>query len=148
MSWSWSVDTPRRAYRSLGGLGLSLIATGHPGMDNWLSYQACNFYRLFLFTGDSHYRTVAKMLTSTGYRTTQYKGNAMGYAKNGLVEEAVGLSDLVVAGTAVWLPWSSVAQIEPLAKLEDIFGEMDLDRLDRVPLAERVRRNHKSGQVI
>jgi len=34
----------------------------------------------------------------------------MGYAKNGLVEEAVGLSDLVVSGTGVWLPWSSMCR--------------------------------------
>src|SRR5699024_7967401 len=33
ISWPWHVETPRRAYRDEGALGLSLIATGHSGMD-------------------------------------------------------------------------------------------------------------------
>lgn len=148
MSWSWEIDTPRAAYRELGGLGLSLIATGHSGLDNWLCYQSCNFYRLFLFTDDEHYRAVARTLMSLSLRTTQYKRNDMGYARSGLVEEAVGLSDLVVSGTGVWLPWCSVAQVEPLAQLEDIFGSPDLDRVERLPLAERKRRNRAFGEQL
>lgn len=72
----------------------------------------------------------------------------MGYETAGLVEEAVGLSDLVVAGTAVWLPWCTVAQIEPLAKSHGIFGHMDLDQIERLPLADRMRRNKEAGTRI
>jgi hypothetical protein len=125
---------------------LGLIATGHSGLDNWLSYQSCNFYRLFLFTDDDYYRAIARTLMSIGLRTTQFNGNDLGYAKNGLVEEAIGLSNLVAEGTNVWLPWSSAAQVEPLSQLEDIFGSTDLDRVEHMPLAERKQRNTAFGQ--
>ena len=132
----------------LGALGLSFIASGHSGVDNRIGYESANFYRLYLFTGDQHYLSLAKVLTGTGLRTTQYKGNDMGYARDGLVEEAVGLSDLVVSGTGVWLPWCTVAQIEPLARLEDIFGSMDIAAIERLPLAERRRRNVEAGRSL
>ncbi|GAA5000185.1 hypothetical protein [Actinopolymorpha pittospori] len=148
IGWGWQMDTPRRAYRDHGPLGLSLIASGHSGIDNWISYESANFYRLYLFTGDAHYRDVARFLLSTSFRTTQYVGNNVGYAVNGLVEEAVGLADLVVSGTGVWLPWCTVAQLEPLARLEDIFGSMDITAIERLPLAERKRRNREAGQIL
>jgi hypothetical protein len=148
IGWSWQVDTPRPAYRDKGALGLSLIAAGHSGIDNWISYESANFYRLYLFTGDRHYLDIAKFLTSTSLRTTQYPGNNLGYAFDGLVEEAISLSDLFLSGTNVWLPWSTVAQVEPLARLEDIFGSADLNQIEALPLAQRQQLNTAAGKSL
>jgi hypothetical protein len=131
-----------------GALGLSLIAAGHSGIDNWISYESANFYRLYLFTEDRHYLDIAKFLTSTSLRTTQYPGNNLGYAFDGLVEEAISLSDLFLSGTNVWLPWSTVAQVEPLARLEDIFGSADLNQIEALPLAQRQQLNTAAGKSL
>ncbi|MDX6293921.1 MAG: hypothetical protein QOH50_2996 [Kribbellaceae bacterium] len=39
------------------------------------------------------------------------------------------MSDLFLSGANVSLPWSTVAQVEPLARLEDIFDSSDLKPL-------------------
>lgn len=130
MAWGWPIpNTPRPAYRREAGLGLSLIATGHSGVDNWLCYQSANFFELGRLTRDQHFIEVAKVLTSTSLRTTQLPGNDVGHDRAGLVEEAIGLADFTAYGSNVWLPWCTVAEIEPLAVLEDRHGTCDLDRI-------------------
>jgi hypothetical protein len=148
VAWGYGIDTPRAAYATDGPLGLSLIGAGGSGVDNWITYEGANFYRLYLFTGDAHYLTVASHLTSTAYRTTQYTGQNLGYGRDGLVEEATTLADLTYTGVGTWLPWSTVAQLEPLARLEDIFGSMDLATIEQLPLAERQRRNNAAGSTL
>jgi hypothetical protein len=69
-------------------------------------------------------------------------------SRHGLVEEATTLADLTYTGVGTWLPWSTVAQLEPLARLEDIFGSMDLATLEQLPLAERQRRNNAAGSTL
>jgi hypothetical protein len=147
VAWGYGIDTPRAAYATDGPLGLSLIGAGGSGVDNWITYEGANFYRLYLYTGDAHYLTVASHLTSTAYRTTQYTGHNLGYGRDGLVEEATTLADLTYTGVGTWLPWSTVAQLEPLARLEDIFGSMDLATIEQLPLAERQRRNNAAGST-
>ncbi|MFF0344982.1 hypothetical protein [Kribbella sp. NPDC004875] len=141
VAWRWRITTPRRSYARDGAFGLSFIAAGHSGVDNWICYQSWNFYRIFLFTGDPHYRDVALTILTAGVRTTELPGQSQGYAVPGLVEEAIGLSDLVVSGSNVWLPWCSVAEVEPLSRFLDTFGTLDLGALEAIPLAERQRAN-------
>ncbi|WP_158621346.1 hypothetical protein [Streptomyces triticirhizae] len=143
----WPVATERAAYREDGPLGLSLIAAGHSGMDNWITYEGANFYRLHLFTGDEHYREVARLLTGTAHRTTQYPGNDLGYGEDGRCEEAISLTDMTYSGVGTWPPWVTVAQVEPLSQLQDIFGEMDIETIeDRLGAEQRRERNRRAGQ--
>lgn len=144
-SWPYEIDTPRAAYRDQGALGLSLIAGGARGVDTWLTYSGADYYRLYLWTGDRHYLQVAQDLTSHAYRTTQLPGNDLGYDRDGIVEEAITLSDLVYDGVGTWLPWCTVAQLEPLSVLEDRFGSMDLRRIERRPWRERRELNRRAG---
>ena len=44
-------------------------------------------------------------------------------------------------GVTHWLPWLTVAQIEPLVRLRDVFGSFDIDDIEKLPLAERLRRS-------
>jgi hypothetical protein len=148
VAWGYGIDTPRAAYATDGPLGLSLIGAGGSGVDNWITYEGANYYRLYLFTGDPHYLAVARHLTSTAYRTTQYPGHDLNYGRDGLVEEATTLADLTCTGVGTWLPWSTVAQLEPLARLEDIFGSMDIATIEQLPLAERQRRNTAAGSTL
>jgi hypothetical protein len=128
-AWDYPVASSRPAYAKYGVRGQSLIATGHSNMDTWHSASLYDFYRLYRATNDSHYLAYARLLANNAKLTTQYPGNPLGYARDGLVEEAIGLADLRYWGVSIWLPWISVANAESLALLKDTYGNMDIDAL-------------------
>jgi hypothetical protein len=132
-AWNYPVASNRTAYTKYGVRGQSLIATGHSAMDTWHSASLYDFYRLYRATNDQHYLAYARLLANEAKLTTQYPGNPLGYARDGLVEEAIGLSDLRYGGVSLWLPWNSVAHAEPLALLKDTYGDMDIDALAGSP---------------
>jgi hypothetical protein len=135
-AWNYPVASSRAAYAKYGVRGQSLIATGHSAMDTWHSASLCDFYRLYRATNDPHYLQYARLLANEAKLTTQYPGNSLGYARDGLLEEAIGLSDLRYGGVSLWLPWNSVAHAEPLALLKDTYGNMDIDALSASPSPE------------
>ena len=65
----------------------------------------------------------------------------LGYASPGLQNEALSLPPLRGHGVAHWLPWLGVAQLEPLLRLRDVFGSFDIETIEKLPKAERRRRN-------
>ncbi|WP_081687345.1 RICIN domain-containing protein [Glycomyces tenuis] len=144
-AWNYPVDSSRPAYAQYGVRGQSLIATGHSGMDTWQSGSLFDFYRLYEATGDEHYLEYARHTANETKLTTQWPGNPLGYARDGLLEEAVGLSDLRYGGVNLWLPWNSVAHAEPLARLEDAYGTMDVDDIGAEPGTGQQIRNRHSG---
>jgi hypothetical protein len=73
---------------------------------------------------------------------------ATGYGRDGLVEEAITLADLRYTGVGTWLPWCTVAQLEPLARLDDIFGSMDIATIEQLPLATRQTLNTAAGTTL
>jgi hypothetical protein len=130
----------------LGTTGLSFIATGLSAVDTFLSYGTVDYYRLYLFTGDQHFLRVARLLANNTKQGTELSGN-LGYALPGLAEEATGVADFTHAFTdptnriSYWLPWLTVAQIEPYADLRDMFGSMSIDDIETLPLAQRQQIN-------
>ncbi len=48
---------------------------------------------------------------------------------------------MVYRPIGVWLTWCTVAQLEPLSELEERFGRLAIDEIERLPLAERIRLN-------
>jgi hypothetical protein len=147
-AWNYPVQSSRPAYARHGVRGQSIIATGHSGMDTWQSGMLYDYYRLYRATDDPHYLQQARLLANETKLTTQYPGNALGYARDGLVEEAIGLSDMRYGGVNLWLPWNSVAHAESLAQLQDTYGNMDIDALsndpDPEPAYARIRNRHSN----
>jgi Ricin-type beta-trefoil lectin domain len=127
-AWNYPVNSNRPAYSKYGVRGQSLIATGHSAMDSWHSGTLYDFYRLYRATNDAHYLKYARQVANETKLSTQWPGNPLGYARDGL-EEAIGLADLVYGGVNLWLPWNSVAHAEPFAQLEDTYGNMDIDAI-------------------
>ena len=119
--------------------GLSLIATGHSGSDSDMAAAPFFFYRLSLLTGDAHFRDMARLLLHDTKQLLDWDG-ALGYAAPGLQTEALSLPPLRGHGTTHWLPWLTVAQCAPLVRLRDVFGSFDIDEIERLPAAERLRR--------
>ena len=46
-----------------------------------------------------------------------------------------------------WLPWLTVAQLEPILRLHQVFGSDDIDEIEKMPLPERVRRNRQFSKT-
>lgn len=119
--------------------GLSLIATGHSGADTYMACAPFLFYRLFLLSGEAHFRDMARMLLFDTRQLLDWDGT-LGYAQPGLQTEVLSLTPLRGHGVRVWLPWLTVAQLEPLMRLRDVFGSMNIDEIEKMPKEERLRR--------
>ena len=127
-------------------VGLSLIAAGHSGADTYMAAAPFLFYRLFLLTSDSHYRDMARLLLHDTKQMLDWDGT-LGYAFPGLQTEALGLASPRGHGVTHWLPWLTVAQLEPILRLHQVFGSDDIDEIEKMPLPERVRRNRQFSKT-
>lgn len=119
---------------------LSLIATGHSGADSYMAAAPFFFYRLYLKTDDAHYRDFARFLLPATKNLLDYDGT-LGYKYPGLQTEALSLVMDRNGGVGEWLPWLTVVQLTPLTRLRSVFGTLDLDALDKRPLAARKAQN-------
>lgn len=119
-------------------LGLSLIATGHSGADTYMAAAPFLFYRLSLLTGETHFRDSARMLLHDTKQLLDWDGK-LGYKYPGLQTEALSLPPPRGHGVQSWLPWLTVTQVEPLVRLRDVFGSLDIDAIDQMPLASRLK---------
>ncbi len=126
-------------------VGLSLIATGHSGADNYMAASPFLFYRLSLLTGETHFRDSASMLLRRTKQIMDWDGS-LGYARFGLLTEALTLGPVRGHGVKSWLPWLSVTIAEPLARLKDTYGAMDTEQIEKSTIREvRVRRTKAFG---
>lgn len=108
--------------------GLSVISSGHSGVDNFMSYVYAEFFKLYVWTGEEFFYDFALFAQNNTKQTLNWKGQ-MGYASKGFVLEGTYLSefDFLTAGdTGVWLPWSANATIEPMIIMQELFGDMDV----------------------
>nr|WP_144922194.1 discoidin domain-containing protein [Paenibacillus bovis] len=127
-------------FNESGLIGQSLVATGHSYVDTYMAYLGEAYYRLYLFTDDETYLRFSKLLQNNANYTADWKG-AWGYAHPGLVEEGGNVTELAYSGIGTWLVWNTVAQIQPLSDLEDRFGSMSIEEIEKLPLQERKRLN-------
>ena len=110
--------------------GLSLIATGHSHADVMMGYMSYEYYRLYLYTSDGHYRDFALFLNGNTKQTMDWSGR-LGHVYPGLVEESGELAMQYHNGLGRWLPWCTVAQIESLTRFQERFGSMDVEEIDQ-----------------
>lgn len=145
-AWTYQVNTQFApgadipAYRLYGTRGQGIISTGGSGTDVYLAVEVFDYYRLYLYTGDTHYKDFALYLATETKLSTNWSGR-LGYAYPGLAEEAIDLSSLTYGGVRAWLPWITVAETQPLSELEDAFGNIDINVIEKLSLAERQARN-------
>ena len=118
----------RSPWPACGLVGQSLVATGHSYADMFMAFCSTPYYRLSLETGDDHYRAFARLLADGANRPADVTG-ALHYPDRGEIEEGVSPADFVAAGVGTCLTWCTVAQVRPIADLQDLFG---CDRIDDV----------------
>lgn len=112
-----------------GTSGFSIIATGHSGADNYSAFMYYEMFKLYVFTRNSFYLEAAKLLEINTKLSTDYDGE-MGWKYRAIGPEATNISDFDFSTVGVWLPWSGIANIQPIGYMQDTFGNADINSLD------------------
>ena len=145
-TWTYSWVFPVRPVEKVHALhhrdmsGQSLIATGHSACDVYMA--ACHyvFYRLYVITGDTHYRDFARFISKNPKQLTDLDGS-FGYGRRGLCEESCSVYNFASRGVYAWLPWVTYVQIDPVSRMVDTFGAWEVDEADALPMEELKKRN-------
>jgi len=117
--------------------GFSIIALGWSAGDTaMMACYAFHYYRLYLYTGDRHYLDVARILHHNPKQLVDVAGS-LGYGRPGLQTEAMTVAVPRGHSVKVWLPWLTVETLHPLVMFEEAFGSIDIDQIERLPLAKR-----------
>ncbi len=133
-----------------GGVsGFSIIATGHSGADNFSAYMYYEMFRLYVFTGDEFYLHAAQFLQSNTKLSTDFNGE-LGWQWRALGPEASRVCEFSFSGVGVWLPWSGIANIEPIANMRLAFGNADIAKItaDVTELTEILDQYGNGGKSI
>ena len=135
-TWNYIWDIPMipgdqgaQVFDRIHTAGLSLVATGHSYADYYNAFYPYQYYRLYLLTGDKHFYGVANLILHNTKQLLDTNGSK-GYGHPGLQTEGISLAGRRGRGANVWLSWVTLAHIDPLAKLQDSFGTMDIDSIE------------------
>lgn len=139
MSWTYCYDfkvpsqneedSKKNPFENGGVIGFSVIATGHSGADNFSAYAFYEMYKIYLLLKDSFYKEAALLLQNDTKLSTDYDGR-MGYAYKAMMPEATNVADFSFKSTNTWLPWSGVANMEPITNLYETFGKMNIEDVE------------------
>lgn len=133
-TWTYAWEYPVRPYKGnavfgkVGMTGLSLIATGHSHADVMMAYMSFEYYKLWLYTKEEHYLEFARFIHENTKQTMDWD-RKLGHAYPGLVEESGEMALQYHNGLGKWLPWCTIAEMEPLSRFEEKFGYMDLETI-------------------
>lgn len=138
MSWTYcydfaipnrdEMDATKNPFSHGGIAGFSIIATGHSGADNFIAYMFYEMYKLYIKTGNKLYLNMAQFLQNNTKLNTDFDGR-MNYKYRAFMPEATNVADLAFRSVSLWLPWASIANIEPIVHLEEAFGEKDIFKI-------------------
>lgn len=110
--------------------GLSLIATGHSGEDNFTAYCPFIFFRLYEKTGERHYLDVSRFLLHNTKQGMDWDpSRPLGYRYPGLQTEVGTVCAPRGHSIKSWLSWVTVNALVPMSQLEDVYGSMNVDLL-------------------
>ena len=85
-----------------------------PGADNYMARAVELYRRLGSLLGDAHFAAFGGFLDGATKQVLDWDGT-LGYPQRGLMSEAITLVCPRGSGVAKWLPWLSVALLEPMA---------------------------------
>ena len=136
MSWTYIYDyaIPNQAnatniinpFENKGVMGFSVIGTGVTGGDNYNNYIYYELYKMYLKrNNDVFYKNSAILLQNASKYCSDFDGR-LGYGKPGFMPEASRVYDFKFGSVNVWLPWSGIANIEPMINMKKVFGTMDI----------------------
>lgn len=141
-SWDFPIRTmlPKHPFNDNGISGQSIITIGSGAGDVYMAAVSFSYYRLYLITGDDHYRDFAEFIHCNTRQCNDVDGS-VGYAMTGLGHEAANFSNQTLQSHYHWLPWCTYVEIDPTARLEAAFGVYDIADAEILPIEARADRN-------
>lgn len=140
-AWNFPVKAPMAVhpFNRYGISGQSIITVGG-GADVYMAACAFAYYRLYVITGDTHYLDFAEFIHRNTRQSNDVDGS-IGYAMPGLGHESGNFTDQMLRSHYHWLPWCTYVQVDPSARLYDMFGGYEIADAQRLDPAERAERN-------
>lgn len=117
--------------------GISLIAIGHSGADNFMAYCPFVFFRLYAKTGERHFLDFSRFLLHNTKQGMDWNpAQPLGYRYPGLQTEVGTVCSPRGHSIRLWLAWVTVNNVTPMSQLEDVYGSMDVDVAAARPIME------------
>lgn len=109
--------------------GLQLISSGHSLVDAYMAYDVDEYARLYKYTGDAHYREVARILLHNTLGMMALPGRLYDLRGPGWQQEHWSLAPMRGYGIhRAWLPWVSTSHLNGIFELENfdpaLFAEL------------------------
>lgn len=141
-SWSFPIRCPfpTHPFSKNHISGQSPVTIGDNGGDMYMAACAYVYYRLYVITGDRHYRDYAEFIHSNTRNANDVDGS-FGYALPGLSYEGGHFTEQVLQSHHHWLPWVTYVEMDPTCRLLETFGAYDIAGADKMDPEERARRN-------
>lgn len=141
-SWDFPVycDNPASPLGSRGISGQSPVTIGTGGGDMYMAACAYIYYRLYIITGDDHYRDYAEFIHNNTRKANDVYGD-FGYAVQGLSWEGGGFADQELRTLLHWLPWVTYVELDPTSRLMNTFGAYDIAGCEKLSEEEKQKRN-------
>lgn len=102
-----------------------------------MAFSSYDYYRLYLFTGDVHFLSLARLLFHNTKQALNWDGSLYPGLARGLQLEAFTVSLPRRRGVLECLSWNYAAHLDPLVRLKERFGNIDLDVIEQLPLPQR-----------
>jgi len=140
--WSFPVRVmwPNHPFSKNTISGQSPVTIGGGGGDMYMAACAYVYYRLYVITGDEHYKDYAEFIHNNTRHANDVDGS-FGYAYPGLSHEGGRFAQQTFESHYHWLPWVTYVEIDPTSRLYDTFGAYDIAGAEKMPPEERVKRN-------
>ena len=140
--WSFPVRVlwPNHPFNKNRISGQSPVTLGGGGGDMYMAACAYVYYRLYIITGDAHYRDYAEFIHNNTRQANDVDGSFK-YALPGLSHEGGRFADQTFNSHYHWLPWVTYVEVDPLSRLYDTFGAYDIAGAEQLSEQERIARN-------
>jgi len=112
--------------------GTSAIATANNAADTYAAIDAFNYFRLYLYTHDTQLLNQARLLLKNTKQFMNWNpADPISAISPGLLGEAFTVIIPRGHGVNYFLPWQTFNLLEPMVLLQDVFGNMDIDELEK-----------------
>lgn len=140
--WNFPVTTnyPTMPFNTHHISGQSHIVAGAGAADVYMACGGYIYYRLYLITGDEHYKDYAEFIYINSKQANDIDGS-LGAAIPGLVHESGFFCDQLYRGNYHWLPWCTFVEVDPVSRMVDTFGVYEIEEAEKIPLEQRKKMN-------
>ena len=141
-AWSFPVRVlwPNHPFTKNAISGQSPVTIGGGGGDMYMAACAYLYYRLYVVTGDAHYRDFAEFIHNNTRQANDIDGG-FGFALPGLSHEGARFADQTLMSHYHWLPWVTYVEIDPTSRLYDTFDAFDIAGAETLSPKDRIARN-------